>query len=345
MKYEIALSFAGEDRKYVDEVANLLKSKNISFFYDLYETEHLWGKDLYQHLSEVYSKLAKYTIIFISKNYKEKLWTKHELRNAQARAFQESEEYILPAKFDDTELAGILPTVGYVDLRKLRPADFVEVIIKKLNLNIEISFKNKIIRSNEMQMERKALLTISDHTINSGTDIVFNLNHYKTFDQILDDLFIFYLHKFVDPFSYGSQWVLIGEPFNMRILTPLEWVINRNVALIELTPNWTKNVDLRSLGIFPGGILEINLLTSHEKIYGVLTNNNQIEQFLNKDAKAIAIIEEKQFIPSMIIQNQKHFNHQMVYRDWLNKSNSNFLIDTGKPLSNQTIETLERRNN
>jgi len=34
VEFDIALSFAGEDRNYVDQVAHILKSKGISVFYD-----------------------------------------------------------------------------------------------------------------------------------------------------------------------------------------------------------------------------------------------------------------------------------------------------------------------
>jgi len=42
--YEIALSFAGEDRKLVDAVAGLLKSCGVAVFYDKFEEIQLWGR-------------------------------------------------------------------------------------------------------------------------------------------------------------------------------------------------------------------------------------------------------------------------------------------------------------
>jgi len=50
----------------------------------------------------------------------------------QARAFQESREYILPARFDDTEIPGILKTVGYVSLKHKSPEELAMLIEKKL---------------------------------------------------------------------------------------------------------------------------------------------------------------------------------------------------------------------
>ena len=136
-EFQIALSFAGEDRKYVDEVASLLKSSGISVFYDLFEEANLWGKNLYDYLIEIYQNKALYTIMFISKNYASKLWTNHERQAMQSRAFQESHEYILPARFDDTKIDGILPTVGYIDLKDKTSEEFVEIIKKKLILSGE----------------------------------------------------------------------------------------------------------------------------------------------------------------------------------------------------------------
>jgi hypothetical protein len=131
-EFDIALSFAGEDRKYVDQVANLLRDSGIKVFYDLFEEANLWGKNLYDYLSEIYMNRAMFTIMFISESYSKKLWTNHERQAMQARAFQESQEYVLPARFDETVIPGVLPTVGYISLAERTPAQFVEVVHKKL---------------------------------------------------------------------------------------------------------------------------------------------------------------------------------------------------------------------
>lgn len=132
VEFEIALSFAGEDRTYVDQVANLLRDSGVKVFYDLFEEANLWGKNLYDYLSEIYKDKALYTIMFISKDYARKLWPTLERQTMQARAFQEHQEYILPARFDDTPIPGVLPTVAYISLVDRTPAAFVEVIHKKL---------------------------------------------------------------------------------------------------------------------------------------------------------------------------------------------------------------------
>lgn len=130
--YDVALSFAGEERVYVEQVAESLRSKGVAVFYDQFEEADLWGKNLYDHFMDVYQNQARYAILFISSHYKEKVWANHERQSAQSRALEQSIEYVLPARFDDTELAGILSTVGYVDLRSRTPEEFGVIICKKL---------------------------------------------------------------------------------------------------------------------------------------------------------------------------------------------------------------------
>lgn len=71
-KYDIAISFAGEDRRFARILANALKKNGISVFYDDYEKAELWGKDLYQHLSAVYQNSARYCVVLVSKFYKKR---------------------------------------------------------------------------------------------------------------------------------------------------------------------------------------------------------------------------------------------------------------------------------
>ncbi|HEY5705454.1 MAG TPA: TIR domain-containing protein [Terrimicrobiaceae bacterium] len=130
--YDVCLSFAGEDRNYVAKVAAALKSRGIRVFYDRYEEVRFWGKDLYEHLHEVYSQLARYCVVFISKHYGKKLWTDHERKSAQERAFKQHAEYLLPVRFDDTRLPGMRSTVGYLSVQSMAPKALADRIAAKL---------------------------------------------------------------------------------------------------------------------------------------------------------------------------------------------------------------------
>jgi hypothetical protein len=131
-RYDVVLSFAGEDREYVDKVASGLKELGVRVFYDRYEEASVWGKDLVEHFDSVYRSDGRYCVMFISKAYAAKMWTRHERRSALARGLESKREYVLPARFDDAEIDGLRPTTAYADLRRLSPSDLVGLIAAKL---------------------------------------------------------------------------------------------------------------------------------------------------------------------------------------------------------------------
>ena len=132
-EYDVALSFAGEDRKPAKALAHLLKTNGYSCFYDENELADLWGKNLYDYLSSVYKDRARYCVMFLSQHYERKLWLNYKRQLAQARAFRENREYILPVRLDDTEIPGIPPTVGYLDLRSMTIEEVYEALVIKLS--------------------------------------------------------------------------------------------------------------------------------------------------------------------------------------------------------------------
>ena len=133
LAYDVSLSFAGEQRDYVESVAAGLRERGVRVFYDKFEPAELWGKDLVEHLLWVYRDAARYCVLFVSKEYAAKAWPTHERRSALERALADGvNEYLLPARFDDTEVPGLRNTIGYVDLTEIEPDELVELIRKKL---------------------------------------------------------------------------------------------------------------------------------------------------------------------------------------------------------------------
>ena len=113
---------------------------SIRTFYDQYEKVNLWGKDLYAHLNEIYQNMCRYCVIFVSEEYAAKVWTNRERQSAQARAIEEKREYILPARFDDTQIPGLLDTVGYIDLSETSPQQLGDLIAEKLGKEVRQNY-------------------------------------------------------------------------------------------------------------------------------------------------------------------------------------------------------------
>lgn len=134
-KFDVALSFADEQRDYVEKVASILTSKGIKCFYDEFYRAQLWGTNLTEYLHNVYYSESNYCIMFISKDYVSKAWSTHERRSAVAKQIEQANvrDYILPVVFDDSEVPGLqLSAIGYLDARKDPPEEVANLFLEKL---------------------------------------------------------------------------------------------------------------------------------------------------------------------------------------------------------------------
>jgi hypothetical protein len=131
-EFDIAVSFAGEDRDYVERVVRGLDSDQVKVFFDEDYKTDLWGKDLVEEFTDIYRRRARYVVMFISAAYAEKMWTNVERQSALARAATQLGPYVLPVRLDDTQLDGLLPTVAYLDARVEGLQGIIDAIHKKL---------------------------------------------------------------------------------------------------------------------------------------------------------------------------------------------------------------------
>ena len=131
-RWDVALSFAGAQRLYVEQVAGALKARGVRCFYDADEQIDLWGRDLAEELSAIYGEQAATVVVFVSAEYAARDWTRLERRAALNRAVRERREYVLPARFDDTPLPGLLSDIVAIDLRARTPQQFAAMIADKL---------------------------------------------------------------------------------------------------------------------------------------------------------------------------------------------------------------------
>lgn len=209
-EYDVGLSFAGEQRAYVEQVAYHLKSRGIRTFYDDYEKGSLWGKDLYAYLSEVYQHLCRYCVVFVSKEYGEKVWPTQERQAAQSRALEEKGgEYVLPARFDNTDLPGLLGTLGYIDLNQMSPEELAGLIEEKLGQGIR---ENYLPPSLDLLFER---LGIPDTDLSAQEDARW---HAQAFFDTLRRMTVDERRAVISLFSFGCPADL---PYNIHIDTDL----------------------------------------------------------------------------------------------------------------------------
>lgn len=132
VEFDVALSFAGEDRDFVRDVSAILREQGVIAFYDEDFEVEMWGEDLYTYLDKVYRERARHVVMFISRHYVAKAWPNHERQSAQARALSEPKPYVLPIRLDDSEVPGLRPTVRYLDARRLGLERVADAILQKV---------------------------------------------------------------------------------------------------------------------------------------------------------------------------------------------------------------------
>ena len=108
-RWDVALSFAGAQRDYVEQVAQALKARGVRCFYDADEKVRLWGRNLAEELPRIYARESAAVVVFLSADYAGRDWTRLERRAAFSHAVAEAGVYVMPARFDDSELPGYCP--------------------------------------------------------------------------------------------------------------------------------------------------------------------------------------------------------------------------------------------
>lgn len=130
-RYEVALSFSGKQREYVEEVARHLRARGIDLFYDGFSAVDLWGSDGADTFRRVFSEQAAHVVIFISKSYIDGYWTNIERRSTFGRWSYDQAEFVIPVRFDDTEVPELSPDCLYERAENRTPAELADLISRK----------------------------------------------------------------------------------------------------------------------------------------------------------------------------------------------------------------------
>jgi hypothetical protein len=130
--YDVALSFAGEDRHYARDVASFLQRKEVRVFFDEDEAARLLGKDLSPHLRDVYASRSQLCVVFVSRSYLRKPWTRFELEAVRRRQEQSEIEFLIQVRLDGARLPGISSAIAYLDGRRLSAEKVAGMIVGKL---------------------------------------------------------------------------------------------------------------------------------------------------------------------------------------------------------------------
>jgi hypothetical protein len=132
---DVAVSFAGEQREYVEEFVRECQSRGLNVLYDRDMTLDLWGKNLIFEFRKIYGgSQPRFVVPFISKEYLAKPYPMDEFAAAVEQSFRRAEVYILPVVVGDVAPPRELlnPATGYLEADAHSPAQLAEMVVAKV---------------------------------------------------------------------------------------------------------------------------------------------------------------------------------------------------------------------
>jgi hypothetical protein len=136
-EFDLAFSFAGEDRKVVEKIFRKLTDAGIRVFYDSAYQAQLVGKDLYTGLRDLYRNKGKYVVCFISEHYAKKMWTNLEFTAIKERLMITffAGDFLIPILIGKADMIRDIPIfIGFY--RHISINQTVEMIKEKIKSSI-----------------------------------------------------------------------------------------------------------------------------------------------------------------------------------------------------------------
>lgn len=129
-KYDIGISYASEQKKYVKQLTDSLEKAGLKYFVDFNEPERLWGAYIPEELRKIYVEESRIILVILSSEYTEKAYTQFESRIACERNL--SGDSLLIIKMDDVTLPWLNSTYGFMESSNYSVDEIVNFLKKKL---------------------------------------------------------------------------------------------------------------------------------------------------------------------------------------------------------------------
>jgi len=134
--FEVGLSFPGEIRNTVEEVARHLEGLlgPHSYFYDFNYQSQLARPGLDTFIQGIYRNRSRLIVVFLSADYQRKNWCGIEFRAIREIIAEREHDKIMFVRTDDGAVEGVFATDGYIDARKYDSAAIAGFIAERVGL-------------------------------------------------------------------------------------------------------------------------------------------------------------------------------------------------------------------
>jgi hypothetical protein len=134
--FQVALSFPGEHRQYVECIAKELEPfiRPNGCFYDKYYTAQLARPSLDILLQDIYRNRSDLIVVFLCRNYQDKEWCNLEFRAIREIMKSRQNHKVMFVKLDSGKVEGVFETDGFIDAQQFTPAQIAKFISERVEL-------------------------------------------------------------------------------------------------------------------------------------------------------------------------------------------------------------------
>ena len=135
-QFSVALSFPGEVREYVQQVAGSLASSlgRDAVFYDKYYQAQLARPNLDTVLQKIYREKSDLIVAFLSGHYATKKWCGIEFRAIRQIISEKQDERVMFVRHDDADVEGVFSTDGYLSAKEFSAIEAARMIQDRLRI-------------------------------------------------------------------------------------------------------------------------------------------------------------------------------------------------------------------
>jgi hypothetical protein len=134
-RFRIALSFPGEHRSFVEQIASHLADQVgwQRVLYDKYHEAELARADLDTYLQRLYHDQSELIVVFLCADYERKEWCGLEWRAIRDLIKGPRKSDVMFLRFDDTTMPGLFSIDGYVAIENRSPQEVGDLILQRLD--------------------------------------------------------------------------------------------------------------------------------------------------------------------------------------------------------------------
>lgn len=162
-KYDVALSFASKQEKFVEKVKFYLEAEGLEVFFFPNEQKHLMSQNPYECIYRVFQKESFVKVLFVTKEYQTSKWTQLEKRCA-IRSTSDNPKRLIIVNFMQKNLDEELSKYIYIDGKRIYEDEIAAYIAERIR---ELGMMRE-------KIEKRQAYIMNNHGIVAGDNAVFH---------------------------------------------------------------------------------------------------------------------------------------------------------------------------